>query len=103
MATFAEIFQQVTTLKQRREIFLNMLEHIDTSFLPSEEGKEAAYRLVTPDQVRVPDAAFEQVSTEITSIIQQIDQQIAAIEAAQVTAAAPPAAEPQESASGSNE
>lgn len=106
MATFAEIQQQLTMLRQRREIFLHLLDHIDTSFLPGENGKDPEKVLVTDDQVRVPESAFEAVSGEITGVINQIDQAMQAIQNSQVTPATPAApapAAPQENASGSEQ
>lgn len=102
MATFLEINTQLMVLRQRREIFVHMLEYVDGPTFRSHDGKIPEKVLVTTDQTRVPESAFESVASEITNVLNSLDQQIVGIENLQVnhTAPTPVAPASQESTDG---
>jgi hypothetical protein len=94
MPTFAELNQQLQQLGERKAIIAHLIEYIDDTFLP--KGGAGPKKTLLIFNSAVPCSAFEEFAANTLSAeLEQIEHQIATINASPVGTAPPaPAAPP---------
>lgn len=93
MNTFLELQEKLSVTKQRKAILEYVLDHLTTTFQPA-GGKLPEKTILTDDKQPVSQTALELEIQYLVDGIQEMGQEIAAIQASTLTMAAAPAPAP---------
>lgn len=78
MATFEELFKEMTRSKYRQTVFRYLIDHIDSNFRPV-AGEKPKSVLLTEDKLPVPHEIFEEIATELNGVDAQTKERVEAI------------------------